>query len=43
MNATAKQKSHLVRAGDLLRSNPFSGYWVASVVLATQEKKRSVW
>jgi len=38
MNATAKQKSLFVRTGDLLRSNPFSGYWVVSVVLATQER-----
>jgi hypothetical protein len=38
MNATAKRKSLFVRTGDLLRSNPFSGYWVASVVLATQER-----
>ena len=38
MNATAKKKSLFVRTGDLLRSNPFSGYWVASVVLATQER-----
>ena len=39
MPAGSKKTSvKCVRSGDVLRTNPLGGYWVASIVLATQSK-----